>query len=257
MPLENTTFHFKEFCTLDSSPDADFLIHSMDVMHSLPCIQFIKEQAIDMMDLKEGDDVLEIGCGHGQDAEMLANRVGATGIVMAIDLSQQMIQEAKKRSQSANVIYEATDIFNVLLTKRFSACYADRLLVSHSDYSEIFAKIISLVKSGGKICLTDVDAISISIAPSNTVTRLVIEQIHKAFINPHMGSKLLSIFKSHDLKNIEMRTNTSRIKDFSVLSKIFQFKRILRQLVNNASISEGEAMGRNSISSNKKWHFCL
>lgn len=241
MQQENTPFHFKDFCSLDSSPDADFLIHSMDVMSSLPCIQSIKNQAIYMMNLKRGDTVLEVGCGQGRDTEIIAKEIEPDGTIMAIDLSQRMIKEAKKRSQSSNVIYQAIDIFGVNALIPFSVCYADRLLVSHSDYDDIFSKMISLLKPSGKICITDVDALSMIIFPYNTVTQRVLTQIQRAFVNPDMGRKLPALFHSHHLKNIQMKVNVSTIQDFSILSKIFQFPIILRQLTDNATLTVDEA----------------
>ncbi|MBY0544974.1 MAG: methyltransferase domain-containing protein [Gammaproteobacteria bacterium] len=82
-------------------------------MSSLPSIQTIKTHAIDMMNLKRGDTVLEVGCGQGQDAETIAKKIEPDGTVIARDLSQRMITEAKRRSQSSNVTYEATDIFHI------------------------------------------------------------------------------------------------------------------------------------------------
>ena len=237
---ETDSFHFKAFCNLDDSPDADFLIHSMDVMSSLPCIQWIKNQAIDSMLLKKGDRILEVGCGQGADTEKIAEKI-TPGVVTAIDLSQRMISEAKKRTQFPNVIYQVADIFQLEHQAYFSACYADRLLVSHADYQDIFSKIMQLVKPKGKICITDVDALSIMILPYNSVTQLIISQILKAFVNPDMGKKLPALFYGNNLKNIHIRKNISSIKDFSVLSQIFQFPVILKELINEEIITQQQA----------------
>ncbi len=100
---DEAQFHFKEFTNLDNGKNADFLIHSMDVMNSLESIQKIKTKAIASMNLQSGDIILEAGCGHGSDAEKIAGEIGNSGKVLAIDNSQRMINEANRRSTHANV----------------------------------------------------------------------------------------------------------------------------------------------------------
>ena len=120
-------FHFKGFSNLDNSLDADYLIHSMDVMMSLESIRAIKKRALSAMNLQTGDKVLEIGCGHGEDAEALGKLVGKTGSVLAVDLSSRMIEEAKRRSQQPNVDYLVADVNQLPHPDHtFSACHADR-----------------------------------------------------------------------------------------------------------------------------------
>mgnify|MGYP002515576152 CR=1 FL=1 len=59
--------------------------------------------------LKEGERVLDIGCGCGVlEPYLVEQRV----IVDAIDLSPKMIEEAKKKSESENVNYAVADFFS-------------------------------------------------------------------------------------------------------------------------------------------------
>jgi demethylmenaquinone methyltransferase/2-methoxy-6-polyprenyl-1,4-benzoquinol methylase len=52
---------------------------------------------IDMMGLRPGDTVLDLGCGTGLSFELLVNAVGPTGQVIGVDASAQMLQVAAKR----------------------------------------------------------------------------------------------------------------------------------------------------------------
>ncbi len=51
-----------------------------------------------VLDPRPGDLVLEVGCGNGITAELVAGRLG-TGSLLVVDRSQKMIQSAKKRLQ--------------------------------------------------------------------------------------------------------------------------------------------------------------
>ena len=59
----------------------------------------IAEQTIALMDLQEGDRVLDLGCGAGWATRMLAQRVGATGQVVGLDVSDEMIRRARAGSK--------------------------------------------------------------------------------------------------------------------------------------------------------------
>ncbi|MFK7882322.1 class I SAM-dependent methyltransferase [Roseobacter sp.] len=61
-------------------------------------------------DLKNGDHVLDIGCGTGASTIQAANTVGATGSVFGVDISPTMLACAKERAHSLeNVRFEVAD----------------------------------------------------------------------------------------------------------------------------------------------------
>ncbi|MBY0272314.1 MAG: methyltransferase domain-containing protein [Alphaproteobacteria bacterium] len=229
-------FCFKEFANLDMSENADYLIKSMDVMSSLESIKAIKYRALDSMCLRPGDRVLEVGCGHGEDAEALGAIVGDTGSVIAIDASKRMIDEAAQRSTQSNVEYLQTDAYDLNYSDHiFSACHADRLLVSHEDYRGLFKEILRLIKQNGVVCFTDVDALSIILTPFNFITKIILEQIHKSFVNPYMGRILPELFIENGLREIKIIPETSMIRSFETLSEIFQFSQVA-----DSAIEEGK-----------------
>lgn len=233
---------FEEFRNLDQSPNADFLINSMEVMYSLSVIRSIKKNAIAALSLKDGDTVLEVGCGLGLDAEALAQHVGSTGSVVAIDSSTKMLDEAKSRSENKNVQYLQMSGNKLdFPDNTFDGCYADRLLVSHVDYKDLLQEMIRVLKPGGKICITDVDASSISISPYSKTTKAILEQIKEGFVNIKMGSILADLFLENGLHNIDFIHNISPIHAIEKLQKIFHFPTIINELVDHNRISSIEA----------------
>ncbi len=236
------SFHFKDFSNLDSSPNADFLIDSMDIMMSLPCIRSIKKRALDAMQIKKGDRVLEIGCGHGEDAELLAELVGEKGGVVAVDLSQRMIEEAKRRSRNKNISYLLADVTQLACPdNNFSSCHADRFLVSHKDIPASLERIFRLIKPGGRICFTDVDALSIILAPYTKTTQVILDEIIKSFVNPYIGRQLPEILVNHGLHEVTVIPEVSFTQSFKTLSKIFDFSAIAKKATDYGRLTHAEA----------------
>ena len=59
-----------------------------------------------MADIKEGDHVLDVGCGIGLQAHAMAKLVGREGKVAGTDLSNMMIEIAAERKASPNLPLE-------------------------------------------------------------------------------------------------------------------------------------------------------
>ena len=61
----------------------------------------LRRQAIDRLDLKEGDRVIDVACGTGVNFAQLVADVGLSGAVVGVDLSPQMLRRARERVASA------------------------------------------------------------------------------------------------------------------------------------------------------------
>ena len=67
-------------------------------------INRIRERAIDALGLREGDVVLDAGCGTGWCLPRLLERVGETGRVIGFDPSPEMLAIARSRCGSGRVL---------------------------------------------------------------------------------------------------------------------------------------------------------
>lgn len=74
--------------------------------------------AVDLLDLKQGERVLDLFCGLGNFSLPLAKAVGETGFVIGVEGSVEMTERAKMNAQ-ANGLHH-TDFFAQDLTKDFS-----------------------------------------------------------------------------------------------------------------------------------------
>lgn len=61
--------------------------------------EFIRRMAVQHLQLRPGDCVLDLGCGTGMSLPMLHDAVGAAGRVVGVDLSPEMMAVARERVQ--------------------------------------------------------------------------------------------------------------------------------------------------------------
>lgn len=65
---------------------------------SNPVVNKWRKQAVESMELNQGDSVADIGCGTGANVPILINNVGEKGQVICVDLSRESLQMIKERS---------------------------------------------------------------------------------------------------------------------------------------------------------------
>ncbi|MEZ4521370.1 MAG: methyltransferase domain-containing protein [Thermomicrobiales bacterium] len=85
-----------EMANVDGSDDPRARVDYLDQVTKLA--GDYKRVTYQMIDLKPGDAVLDVGCGAGDDVRAMAEFIGPAGRAVGIDLSQTMIDEARKRS---------------------------------------------------------------------------------------------------------------------------------------------------------------
>ena len=65
-------------------------------------IKPVRQKAIMLLNLKEGNRVLDAGCGSGGSFPYLMNSIGETGEIVGLDISPQTIKNTKKRITKNN-----------------------------------------------------------------------------------------------------------------------------------------------------------
>ncbi|XP_064611284.1 uncharacterized protein LOC135475355 [Liolophura sinensis] len=115
------------------------------------------EEFVDMLNLKENERVLDVGCGIGGSAFYMEKKFGC--YVVAIDLSSNMISLGLERARevgSKKVQFEVADA-----TKRdyapeeFDVIYSRDTILHIEDKLSLFKKFYSLLKPGGRLMISD------------------------------------------------------------------------------------------------------
>jgi len=124
-------------------------------------IQKVADSAMQLLALKSGDRVLELGCGNGTFLPRLATAVGSSGQVLGVDHSQEFIELARRRVNSAGldrVQLEVADAYQLPFEDAsFDAAHCERVLMHLADPTAALRELARVVRPGGRIVAAEPD----------------------------------------------------------------------------------------------------
>ena len=91
------------FEDVDRSDDPAGRVRYLDAVRAQGRVGEQKRMTLEMMHLNEGDAGLDVGCGTGDDVIAIARIVGPKGYAAGVDMSETMIEEARKRAAAEGV----------------------------------------------------------------------------------------------------------------------------------------------------------
>lgn len=119
-------------------------------------INAYRKAAIENLNLNTGDTVIDLGCGTGLNFGLLENRIGPTGSLIGVDLSDNMLQQARQRVEKngwKNVRLVQSDIADFSIPDETDAILSTLALTMSPDYERIIKKIAETLEPGKRLSI--------------------------------------------------------------------------------------------------------
>jgi ubiquinone/menaquinone biosynthesis C-methylase UbiE len=170
--------------------------------------------------LRPGETVLDIGCGPGHATVELAEIVGPSGRIIAVDESPLFLKHLQDRATARRLtnverfLGDAQQLEALLPQYKGKAdlAYARWVLCFVPDPEAVVRGIASLLKPGGRVAVQDYfNYESMSIAPKNPAFTRVISAIGQSWRarggDPDIVGRLPALFRKHGLELGDIRLN--------------------------------------------------
>jgi arsenite methyltransferase len=117
-----------------------------------------------------GQVCVDLGCGRGTDALRLADQVGPTGHVFGVDLTDAMLDKARKTARTLgadNVTFFRSDLETIALPDASTDWVTSNCVLNHvADKPRVWREIARILKPGAQFVISDIYALE-PIAPED------------------------------------------------------------------------------------------
>jgi ubiquinone/menaquinone biosynthesis C-methylase UbiE len=212
------------FRDVDRTGDVGHYVRFLEHASGVEQLRQLKRRSYDLMQLQVGDQVLDVGCGLGDDVRALASLVSPSGRAVGVDVSESMIAEARKRSEDTGLSVE----FAVGDARRldfadgsFDACRTERALQYLAVPAEALAELVRITRSGGRILALEPDHETTFVFPGNkTTTREILNAYTDSYASGWIGRQLLSLYVDVGLVEVAVVPEAIFIRDVNMVRQM-------------------------------------
>jgi ubiquinone/menaquinone biosynthesis C-methylase UbiE len=212
------------FNRIDETEKPGEFIAFLDTASRNKGIAAMKSRTYELLDAKPGRRILEVGCGTGDDARQIAEMIAPTGSLIAIDKSEAIICEARRRSRGRNdsikfAVGDATHLD--LESETFDACRIERTLIHIPEPTAAMNEMVRVLDINGKLVAYEPDLETYVIDSSyRELTCRLLKYWYSQLQSGWVARHLPTLFKESGLADISIEPR-AMIYNFDMVSQSF------------------------------------
>jgi SAM-dependent methyltransferase len=226
--------------------EASKLTAFLDLAHQQPDVVRWKNVSHELLQVGEGDVVLDVGCGAGVDAVALARLVGVTGRVVGADLSHALLAVAQERAVPLGlpVAFQHADINELpFADASFTRSRIDRVLHFLPDPAHALREVARVTAAGGRIVVTEPDWRTLVInGGEEALTSRIIEAGVILTPSASVGAMLPELLAEAGLTVADCRTSQLHLRTYPVAALLFSLEVIANRATASSRVDAKEAV---------------
>jgi len=233
------------FSDVDASERPDELVSYLGLLARVTV--GLRREGYALAGLREGQAVLDVGCGAGEVCVELTGLVGPKGRVAGVDLSATMIDAARAAAGAAGhaIDLRVASVYQLPFADgTFDVVRAERVLQHLDDPEAALREMMRVTRRGGQVLLVDPDHGQSSVALDRPEHRRVFEAARRALLarisNPHSGVRLRPMMLRAGLHDVRQRVQALEVPH-AAFGRAFFLDQLLEKSVADGVITAAEA----------------
>lgn len=212
---------WRAYRDVDAAHDPATLSRELDGIASVATLAAAKQRSLELLELRPGGAVLDVGCGNGPELSDLARIVGSSGRVVGLDRSAALITVAEARGlRECGPIELIVDDAHRLPFEdaEFDACRADRTLQHLERPDAALAEMARVTRPGGRVVATEVRWGLVAPALDESITSSVLQAMATVTERRDwLGILLPVMFEMAGFADVKLVDQGDRLTDFEEL----------------------------------------
>ncbi len=168
--------------------------------------------------LKKGETVLDLGSGAGFDCFLAANKVGAKGKIIGVDMTSEMLEKAREnilKSNYKNIEFRLGEIENLPVADNSVDVVISNCVINlTSDKRRVFDEIFRVLKPGGRIMISDIVLLKELNLPDALID--VLDTYGSCITRAIMKKKYINLIKNSGFINVKIIDEVKFPLDFDI-----------------------------------------
>ena len=204
---------------------------ALEVRGRTPSQIRLRRRFLRWVPVRDGDRVLEVGCGTGVVARDLAALVTRRGTVTGVDTSATLLTRARALSRDirgGRLVFRRADGHRLPFTdRRFDVVLAITVILHVEDPLRVVKEMARVARPGGRVAVQDQDFGLIGVAhPDRALTARILDGVAaRIYPEPHSGRRLGALLRAAGLRDVRMLADVYQDTALTQFSRNFLERR--------------------------------